>query len=1077
VRSQNTFYFFFSDSQGRSAYWEDGIVKWQATPKPLQFSPDGWKETQIGFSRSQKYFGINRQFTNAYRFVEDGANILRYLMYKGLGYETKIYLIVTKWDGENDIYEPYYRGEIDLVKMQDDPEKGVTANMIEGDLLKFINAGDDIEFEIPLANQIEVQMDAVVLANQANYSFINQEVSGSDHVSPIVFLSVDQTLPGFIYQSQFYAGVPDDYYFFYTEKAQTIQVSGFLKATRANAGFFTANYGIVTESGTSYTNICLNLPVLANTGFDVDLAKTIAMPANSTLIMIGSFAGVNNIGTYIESNFQINFNYTHPSSLVKAIRPFELFKALLLKMLPTQIHTPVSAILETTNPHLVLTSGDAIRGITAPVLKTSFSRFFDSLNKILFCGFGVSGLNAIFEERAYFFDVASNTLDLGEVADMSISIAEDQLINSVKAGYPVQDIEKLNGKYSFNNTNIFTLPINRVKKEYDLVSQYLTDPYVIENVRTNFDGKTTTDNKSDNTVFVLNTVPAKPGFTGVGLAYSGIQGYEFVFSDLTAEISSFNENDYFSIENNGDGLDGSYRVISSVVDGSFLRVVVSPGTSDLVVFSSTADISFPIQLKRLVYNSITGVPADSNVYNIEQLTPKRMITAHGSYFRSVMHFLTIEKMGFTTADRNKDLVTTFDGVTVSESADIRVDTLPDPYFYPFIFSFKTRVPDTFQNIFTDAVNGHLLFEYNGVQLYGYPLQMSVKPALNEVQEWKVLASTRNNLNVLVDLLQNPLNGLNMSSYGLSFSKLCPVQFYPESYSQDGRYNFKHMDAYSFSGQSERYGGYQPYNQKWQTNDNIPLQCITNSLGPVQIDVVNKHGRVFGTYLMDVVTTTAVALPYILYETTIDLSGLEEGTYFLKCTAGIDAATVIFMSEPLCVKEIHPKSMLFEYSNTRNQAATIFSTGYSPCFRVESFLHDFAPGSRFSSYEDEPANMYLIEGQAFRKFSLFIGDGFGVPPYVADKINRIFNLNTVLIDGKAFVRDEDSQIEAVGRVPGMPGTWWRLPVREAFNYDAMSQDTDGELNGAAVLINVDTALFGDLSGQVVSNPVQITVLNP
>jgi len=617
------------------------------------------------------------------------------------------------------------------------------------------------------------------------------------------------------------------------------------------------------------------------------------------------------------------------------------------------------------------------------------------------------------------------------------------------------------------------------EKKYRLIKSgrpTLTVPYVIENVRTNFDGKTTTDNKSDNTVFILNT-ESKAGFTGVGMAYAGVNGYYFYFTGMAADIASFNENDYLIISGSTTGIDGNYRVVSSEVTGADLTVYVSPGTSDTVVFSDTADISFPLQLKRLAYDSITGVPAESNVYNIEQLTPKRMIQAHGSYLRSVMHFLTIEKIGFTTAERNKDLVTVLGGTTVSEQADVRVDTLADPYFYPFVFSFKTRVPDTFQNIFTDAVNGHLLFSYNGVQLYGYPLQMSVKPALNEVQEWKVLASTRNNLNVLVDLLQNPLNGLNMSSYGLSFSKLCPVQFYPQTYSQDGRYNFKHMDAYSFASQSERYGGYQPYNQKWQTNDSIPLQCITNSLGPVQIDVVNKHGRVFDTYLMDVITTTAVALPYILYETTVELSGLEEGTYFLKCTAGIDAATVVFISEPLCVKESHTKTMLFEYSNTRNQAATIFSTGYAPCFRVESFLHDFAPGSRFSSYEDEPANMYLIEGQAFRKFSLFIGDGFGVPPYVADKVNRIFNLNTVLIDGKAFVRDEDAQLDPVSRVNGMPGTWWRLPVREAFNYDAVSQDTDGELNGAAVLINVDTALFGDLSGQVVSNPVQITVLNP
>jgi len=334
-----------------------------------------------------------------------------------------------------------------------------------------------------------------------------------------------------------------------------------------------------------------------------------------------------------------------------------------------------------------------------------------------------------------------------------------------------------------------------------------------------------------------------------------------------------------------------------------LRVDVAPG-NDTVVFTDTANISFPLQLKRVAYDSLTGVPTTSNVYNIEQLTPKRMLNAHAPFYRSLLYFLSEEKMAFTTADRNKDLETVEGAETITESADVRADTLGDPMFYPFVFSFKTRVPSTFQTLFTDAVNGHIAFEYNGIPLYGFPLQMSAKPALNEAQDWKLLASPLCDLADLVSLLSNPLNSINMSTYGLAFSKLCPVQFVPQGTSNLPPYNFKHMDAYSYYEQSGRYDGYRPYLQKWQTSDIIALQCISRELGPVQVDVINKYGRVFDTVILDGITTTAVTTPYQLFQGEIELSGLEPGIYWLKATAGIPGTEVTFISQPLDIQELH-----------------------------------------------------------------------------------------------------------------------------------------------------------------------------
>lgn len=315
----------------------------------------------------------------------------------------------------------------------------------------------------------------------------------------------------------------------------------------------------------------------------------------------------------------------------------------------------------------------------------------------------------------------------------------------------------------------------------------------------------------------------------------------------------------------------------------------------------------------------------------------------------------------------------------------------------------------------------------------------------------------------------------MSTYGLSFSKLCPVQMVPQGIAPLPPYNFLHMDMYSYAAQSGRYDGYRPYLQKWQTTDNIALQCITRDLGPVQVELINAHERVFGIYPLAQIVTTAVTSPYQLYEGDIPLLDIEPGIYWLRAVAGIGETKVTFISEPQCIQDEHPKTLYFEYSNTRNQAATIFSTGYSPAIRVEGNIINFSPRSRFAAYEDEPANMYLLDGTPYRQFTLWVGDSFGLPPYMADKINRVFTLNTVSIDGKGFVRGEDAQLEPVARTNGMPGTWWQMEIREALNQDATSQDIEGVVDGGAILVNVDAALFGDLTDQVSSNPIQITVL--
>src|ERR1051326_3055178 len=60
--------------------------------------PEGWQDMQLSFGRNTHYWGLNRAFSNTFKFVGAGARILRSLLYQGKGTESNVMLIICKWD-------------------------------------------------------------------------------------------------------------------------------------------------------------------------------------------------------------------------------------------------------------------------------------------------------------------------------------------------------------------------------------------------------------------------------------------------------------------------------------------------------------------------------------------------------------------------------------------------------------------------------------------------------------------------------------------------------------------------------------------------------------------------------------------------------------------------------------------------------------------------------------------------------------------------------------------------------------------------------------------------------------------
>lgn len=477
-------------------------------------------------------------------------------------------------------------------------------------------------------------------------------------------------------------------------------------------------------------------------------------------------------------------------------------------------------------------------------------------------------------------------------------------------------------------------------------------------------------------------------------------------------------------------------------------------------------------LKRRVYDSVFGIPNPTTAYNIEDLTPKRMLERHGDYIRGALFQQQSSRLKFLSLSKNESLFTNLAGVVFNERAEVEIDELDDPLFYPYVFTFQTMIPDGFAELMTNAVNAHGTFTYNGIRFYGFPVKCSVKPALNESQQWQMLASPLNTLSDLVDLSLNGFNLVNLMQYGVTVAHLNPVKFVPITTVVDPRYNSRHMDHDWYINQINLWSSKKNYYQKWQTNDTINFQLIANASGPAIITIIDCNGKKIGADLnMTVVTTDALKDPYILYQISIPLIDIPVGTIYLIATVGTGTATTRLISEGMEIAVLHDDTLLLEYTNNKNKQAVVFDN-FSPNMRVEGQIIRMVPGMNMASYEDEPAEEFVLDGVPFRSFTFVLGGKSPIPSWMIDKVSRITGLNSWFADGIEYSRVQDSNFEPTS-YPGQALQYWTLEIRQSKNLEAGTLTPDGALeNNLFAVYNINTAAFGDLSSQVSDNVIQV-----
>lgn len=494
-------------------------------------------------------------------------------------------------------------------------------------------------------------------------------------------------------------------------------------------------------------------------------------------------------------------------------------------------------------------------------------------------------------------------------------------------------------------------------------------------------------------------------------------------------------------------------------------------------------------LKRVQYDAIYGIPTllgnlpNSPIpittgpgapYNIEDLTPARLARKHGNHLRSILWDQIPGALVFSQLSKNQYLRTQRGSEIVVENADIQISDLDKQLFKAKYITYKTRVQETFARIQTGAANAYVGATYNGLPVDCFPVDMKQKAALNEMQEWKMLAGPDFDFTQLNNIGFDAQKPLDMKPNSLYCSFLSPVQFVPEGMVLPQKYHTYNRNYFWYKEQVSRWINQNNYWQPWQTTDVCSLQFITRDLSALEIRVYDCAGADPLTVVNAAQKATNGLPPgHYCWEVTVDLSAYAGKLIYLVAVAGSGFNTVSFISEGMKVQVDWPDTLLLEYTHSSNKPSMMFDTGYSPAMRIRGFFdNQFEQDYKGSFYVDQPQDIKIINAIPYETTTLWSGLDDGEPDWVHKKVARILLLDGAMIDGEGFSLDDGAKWEKTF-IEGSPKRYHKIAIRPSRSLDGISMDIGGFVEDAAMATTLDAQYMGPNAGNMGSAQPIIT----
>lgn len=720
-------------------------------------APDGNQEISIGWERSPLYWSNMRNFSLPLGYVMDGRQIMANDMYK-FNVDRELYILIKKLTYEwtdttyKEFYKQFYKGQLDFATAVDDQGTSrVTMNIMQGGIQRKFKAAESLAFEIPFdQDSVSVRMDGMYITGTFRWTIPESGGIGT------YFLGTYQ-LPS--------DRIPGVALFDVFEETTALSTAGnesatqyFMQATqdisdvRLQMAFTNINSG-----GPDPTTPTLELQIWNSvTGahrLTIDLAPGSYTPGQTLLVdetfdlVKGDKLFLKKIFRFGESNMSITAKSKPPESIAPAFTLYQLGRKLTEKI-TGNADDFVSPFLEAKN--ILVTSGDGIRALPNAAVKTSWLDYWAAVDVYTFACLDFSETQVRIRGRAAAFDYTT-VHALGAVKGLEVTPAVDLMATSVKVGHKEQKVDDTNGKYDFNGWLSFNGPIKSIpSKELDIQTNYKAGSYEIEQIRANYEGKTTTDKESDNDTFVLAVLPdtdlnnftvnsqfqadGTPFAPGLPLITIGTNDTK-IRAGMILRISgtaTSNDKDVQVVAAASLGGGQLIQTVEPLVDftGMATFEIVSGGYYEL-------DRSIPV-------DQLSDPDADAavkeSVYNVP-LSPKRILMLHSPWLATIFSGFNGDKLTYANVSRNKELIA--DGLV--EKADVPVNDFGDPLALPWWFKFDALTPVDLPEIHDNDPNPAFSFEWDGQTYIGFAWSDGFAANTLEEQTFKLLAAPVNNM--------------------------------------------------------------------------------------------------------------------------------------------------------------------------------------------------------------------------------------------------------------------------------------------------------------------------------------------
>lgn len=249
-------------------------------------------------------------------------------------------------------------------------------------------------------------------------------------------------------------------------------------------------------------------------------------------------------------------------------------------------------------------------------------------------------------------------------------------------------------------------------------------------------------------------------------------------------------------------------------------------------------------------------------------------------------------------------------------------------------------------------------------------------------------------------------------------------------------------------------------KSWQQQLQFPIQYLKadavrqqyeTNYTPLEMKVYDCDGLLILTQNFDTKQQNFFDPDFYIRQIAIDLADFDYGCYRFDTVAG----SLVLRSECVEVCEDLPDTYLLEYSHYERYQGMYFQAPFAPMLRVPAWLKYEKTAMKSTVYEDQPLNETMVKAIPYRIFKFIVGGKVGVPPWLIDKVSRIFGCNEVKIDGRYYTKAGDGAEFEPNELEGYPMSGWACEIREKYNRDGVIYESDIIVAGK----NIAAAVIG------------------